>query len=78
MSKTYRNAFIDELDDVDDLKIKHVDHKHQRAKITDGSHKHGFLDEDSGEYYDTPTQKKEFKKSVTRKNRKFKDMDFDD
>ena len=69
MNNTYREVFDDELDDVKAIKIKHIDRKHQKARVCDGSHKHGIVDDDSGVYYETPNQKKAYKKTFKKRVR---------
>ena len=75
MSKTYREVFDDDVEEINVKKIKHVDKKHQKAKVTDGAYKHGLYDED-GVYYDTPKQKKILKKIKHKHNRDYDDYDW--
>lgn len=69
MSNTYREVFDGELDDVKEIKIKRIDKRHQKARVCDGSHKHGIVDDDSGVYYETPNQKKAYKKTFKKRVR---------
>ena len=75
MSKTYREVFDDDVEEINVKKIKHIDRKHQKAKVTDGAYKHGLYDED-GVYYDTPKQKKILKRMKHKHNRDYDDYDW--
>ena len=74
MSKTYREVFDDDVEEINVKKIKHIDRKHQKAKVTDGACRHGLYDED-GVYFDTPKQKKILKRMKHKHNRDYDDYD---
>lgn len=79
MSNTYRETYDEELENVKVVKIKHIDKKHQKAKVCDGACKHGIVDDESGVLYETPKQKKAYKKTFVRKNRhNKKDIAYDE
>ena len=75
MSKTYREVFDDDVEEINVKKIKHIDRKHQKAKVTDGACRHGLYDED-GDYFDTPKQKNILKRMKHKHNRDYDDYDW--
>ena len=77
MSKTYRNVREDELEDVNEKKIKNIDKKHYKAKVTDGAYHKGIEDDEGGYLYVTNEQKKTFKKHSKKQQRNSK-MPFED
>ena len=85
MGKTYRNVPEKEIEREEMLerlnvrKIKHIDRKHQKAVVADGAIHIGIEDDEGGYLYDTPMQKKLFKKAYSKRKRHFnKKLNYDD
>ena len=66
MSKTYREVFDDDVEEINVKKIKHIDRKHQKAKVTDGACRHGLYDED-GDYFGNNNSNKVVYKTLENK-----------